>query len=120
VPGGPCSGGRTHDGPARSRRDTAGDRTVAREVTPDWVLAHPAGTLLLIDARFRPADGPLVFGDQKEMGLGVRLATPLAPAAGGRWVDAEKRVNEKGIRGKTARGVTAGPRWAVGSSGGRS
>lgn len=45
-------------------------------------LAH--GFLLVWQAEFLPAEGPLVFGDQEEMGMGVRVATPITEKNGGR------------------------------------
>jgi hypothetical protein len=45
-----------------------------------------AGTqswLLVWEATFRSETGDLVFGDQEEMGFGVRVATPLAERNGG-------------------------------------
>jgi hypothetical protein len=77
-----------------------GSRVVARETCRFTLLARPAGTLLLWDSRFAPAEGPLVFGDQEEMGLGVRLAPPLAVTRGGEITDSEGRKNEAQIRGK--------------------
>lgn len=64
--------------------------------------SRPAGTLLLIDSELTPAGEELVFGDQEEMGLGVRLATPLIVTKGGRIRSSEGKENEKGIRGTNA------------------
>ena len=64
--------------------------------------------LVLWDARLAPGDDrPLVFGDVEEMGLGVRLATPLAPAAGGTYRASHGGVNEKGVFGRPAAWVDA-------------
>lgn len=60
------------------------------------------GYLLIWQARFRAVSKDLVFGDQEEMGLGVRLHTDLTVKAGGTIRDSEGRVNEKGVWGKTA------------------
>lgn len=47
--------------------------------------ARPGGILLTWKATFLPAAiGPLVFGDQEEMGLGIRLAANLVERNGGR------------------------------------
>ena len=55
-------------------------------------------------SEFRPGDGDLVFGDQEEMGLGVRLATSLAVdrQQGGRILDSAGRKNGKEVWGQTA------------------
>lgn len=64
--------------------------------------------LLVWDARLAAGDDrPLVFGDVEEMGLGVRLAGPLAPAAGGTYRASHGGENEKGIFGRPAAWVDA-------------
>jgi hypothetical protein len=80
-----------------------GKRTIAREKCR-WVIAkRDAGYLYICDSMFSPVDGELVFGDQEEMGLGIRLATPLAVKNGGAIRDSEGRTNEKEVWGKTAK-----------------
>jgi hypothetical protein len=44
---------------------------------------RPAGWRLSWEATFQPGTGELVFGDQEEMGLGVRVATALTEKNGG-------------------------------------
>ena len=46
--------------------------------------ARPDGYLLTWEAAFAPGEQELVFGDQEEMGLGVRVATAMAEKNGGR------------------------------------
>ena len=41
------------------------------------------GYLLSWDARFHADDRDIVFGDQEEMGFGIRVATPLTESKGG-------------------------------------
>lgn len=73
----------------------------------------------LIDWRsqFRPAERELVFGDQEEMGLGMRMATPLAVdrKAGGRMLDNAGRRGADKIWGQAVQWCDyAGPlegRW---------
>lgn len=72
------------------------------EVCRVAVWSRPAGTLLLVDSELSPAGEELVFGDQEEMGLGVRLATPLIVTKGGRIRSSEGKENEKAIRGTNA------------------
>ncbi len=79
-----------------------GGTLIAEEDCRLTILVRPAGTLLIWDSEFRPREGDLVFGDQEEMGLGVRLATPLAAVNGGRTVDSEGRIDEAGVWGKQA------------------
>lgn len=59
-----------------------------------------SGYLLLWESLFTPADKMVLFGDQEEMGLAVRLSTPLTVTRGGRIVDSQSRVNGAGVWGK--------------------
>jgi hypothetical protein len=82
---------------------TDGDRLVCRETCRYVVSVRPAGALLVIDSTFSNDDGEgFSFGDQEEMGLGVRVATPLSVKSGG-WIhDSVGRVNEKAVWGQAA------------------
>jgi hypothetical protein len=74
--------------------------------TEEWTLTflvRPAGYLLLWTSTFRAAHEPLAFGDQEEMGLGVRVATPLTEKHGGRILDAEGRQGARKVWGNAAR-----------------
>jgi hypothetical protein len=64
---------------------------------------HVLGTsyLLILDSKFR-SDRQFYFGDQEEMGLGMRVATPIAEVGGGRMRDAEGRTAAKRIWGHAA------------------
>jgi len=66
------------------------------------IRLRPDGYLLLVDSRFTASGEPVEFGDQEEMGLGVRVATPISVAQGGRILNSEGFKNEKGVWGKTA------------------
>jgi hypothetical protein len=60
------------------------------------------------DAELAPGgDARLVFGDVEEMGLGVRLATPLSPAGGGGYLASHGGRNEAGVFGRSAGWVDA-------------
>jgi hypothetical protein len=67
-------------------------------------IVRPNGFLILWDSTFKSARSAFTFGDQEEMGLGVRVATPIAVTSqtGGRILDAERRRGEKEIRGHSA------------------
>jgi len=80
-------------------RYRAGERVVCEETCRVTVLRRGAGLLLVLDSAFSGPE-PFAFGDQEEMGLGVRVATPLAVKAGGRMRDNAGRTNEKEIWGK--------------------
>ena len=79
-----------------------GDRIFGEETCRITILARPAGDLIVWDSEFRSVGGDLVFGDQEEMGLGIRVATPLAVVKGGRIADSEGRLNEAKVWGKQA------------------
>jgi hypothetical protein len=74
----------------------------ATETCRVTVLPREAGTLLLLDSEFVPLGGELAFGDQEEMGLGVRVATPLTVTKGGRIRNRDGGENEKAVRGTNA------------------
>jgi hypothetical protein len=94
-------------GPGRGRfavrnHHVKGGRVIGEEVCRLTVLVRPAGTLLTWDSEFRPQGGELLFGDQEEMGLGIRVATPLAVVKGGRITDSAGRVDEAQVWGQQA------------------
>jgi hypothetical protein len=96
-----------HGGPGRGtfvvrNRYEKGDRVIGEETCRITILVRPAGHLIVWDSVFRPLGGELAFGDQEEMGLGVRVATPLVVVKGGRITDSEGRVNEAQVWGQEA------------------
>ncbi|REK08941.1 MAG: hypothetical protein DWQ37_18925 [Planctomycetota bacterium] len=82
-------------------RYVADGATMCEELCRIAVRKLPAGTLILWDSTFT---GPreFAFGDQEEMGLGVRVATPLAAKNGGRLTNADGLVGEDQVWGKQA------------------
>jgi hypothetical protein len=65
--------------------------------------AGEGATLITVDATFTPSGDSFYFGDQEEMGLGVRLATDLTVKHGdGVIVNSEGGRNEAGTWGKRA------------------
>ena len=58
--------------------------------------------LLTWDAEIRGEGRELVFGDQEEMGLGVRMATALTEKAGGLVVNSDGLTGAKTVWGKPA------------------
>ncbi|MFN0166602.1 MAG: PmoA family protein [Bryobacteraceae bacterium] len=75
---------------------------VCRQTSGVTLLARPAGYLLIWEATFQPERRDLVFGDQEEMGLGIRVATPIAVKQGGVITDAAGRRNEPEVWGNGA------------------
>jgi hypothetical protein len=78
-----------------------GDREVCIEDCAYSVELLPQGWELRQESRFTGARA-FAFGDQEEMGLGIRVATPLAVKNGGQMRNSEGLENEKAIWGKTA------------------
>jgi hypothetical protein len=82
-------------------RYTANDKTVCEEVCRIEITAHKAGYLIDWTSEFTgPAE--FHFGDQEEMGLGVRVATPLTAKNGGQILNSTGAKNEKQVWGKAA------------------
>jgi hypothetical protein len=60
------------------------------------------GYLVAWQATFSPQIGPLSFGDQEEMGFGIRVATPLSEKNGGTVKNSDGLTGAKNTWGKTA------------------
>lgn len=82
-----------------------GLETVCREDCRYRFRPQPWGCLIIIDSTFTAVLDNCKFGDQmEEMGLGIRVATPLAVNSkqGSRILDSEGRVNERDVRERLA------------------
>ena len=67
------------------------------------MVARPEGTLLLWRSELRSGAGELRFGSQEEMGLGVRVASPLRVKGGsGSIRNSAGGIDEAGTWGKEA------------------
>lgn len=77
-------------------------REVCRETCRYRFHELPHGVLLDWDSTFRSADADITFGDQEELGVGVRLARQIAVVSklGGRILNSNGEMNEKGFNGK--------------------
>jgi len=83
-------------------RYLAGERIVCREVARYTLCAVEPGYLFTLDSEFS-GDEPFAFGDQEEMGLGVRLATPLTVKQGsGSITGSDGGKNEREVWGRQA------------------
>lgn len=76
-------------------------KTICEELCRIEILVEPSGYLILWDSNFSGPDG-FYFGDQEEMGLGFRVATPLAVKNGGQLTNSDGLENEKQVWGKPA------------------
>lgn len=82
----------------------AGEKMVCQEACRYTLqqLGDSSDWMLISDSTFSPDGEPVVFGDQEEMGFGVRVATPITVKNGGRILNSEGAVNEAGVWGKQA------------------
>ena len=89
---------------------TDNSKVVCQESCNFSVLVQPSGYLLVWDTTFT-SDQEFYFGDQEEMGIGFRVATPIrvesesagsVPAGNGAMVDSAGRRNGDEIWGNTA------------------
>jgi len=80
----------------------ADDKTICTEDCSLTFSARPSGYLIDWISEFRSDIVEFTFGDQEEMGLGVRVATPLAVVKDGEIVDSQGRKNGKEVWGKQA------------------
>jgi hypothetical protein len=113
--GAPCS---TYKFTANNSYITKDKEEYARESSLFSFTPRQGGWLLSMDITFRALDDALTFGDQEEMGLGVRLATPLIVKNGGTILNSQGGKDEKGCWGKAAAwcdysGVIAKKRYGI-------
>ena len=87
---------------AENSLQAANGGEVCKQTSRLTLAARPAGYLLIWEATFRPEQRDMVFGDQEEMGLGIRVATPIAVKQGGAIRDALGRRNEREVWGNSA------------------
>ncbi len=102
---------------------TDGKNRVLAELVKYTILVRPSGTLLLTNSTFSSESGDFAFGDQEEMGLGVRVNTKFTVQYGkghitnaeglkegkGTWGEASKWVDYSGLVDNKNVGVTIMP-----------
>ncbi|MEW4528298.1 PmoA family protein [Maioricimonas sp. JC845] len=96
--GGPATG--TFVEEKRYLRDDSSE--VCRERFRCTIVPRPEGRLLVWDSTFT-GERPFTFGDQEEMGLGMRVATPISEVEHGRLRDSERRTRAASIWSHPAR-----------------
>lgn len=82
-------------------RYLADGRLVCEELRRIRIRTTPRGTRIDWRSEFT-GPAPFAFGDQEEMGLGVRVATDRIVTRGGAITDSEGRTNEREIWGRAA------------------
>lgn len=65
------------------------------------IRADQDAYLFVLESHFR-SEKEFYFGDQEEMGLGIRVATPISEMSGGKLTDSEGRQNAKKIWSNSA------------------
>ena len=81
-------------------RYVADGETVCTEVCRHRIVVQPDGWLLTYESQFT-GEAEFYFGDQEELGLGVRMRAELRVKGGdGRIRNADGRVNEPNVWGK--------------------
>jgi len=81
---------------------TASGQTVCKQTSRITLAVRPCGYLLIWDATFQSDERDFVFGDQEEMGLGVRVATAITQKNGGMIRNSAGMESAKATWGKTA------------------
>jgi hypothetical protein len=76
-------------------------RTICTETCRITVSIQPEGYSIDWLSTFQSPE-EFTFGDQEEMGLGLRIATPLSVVSGGEILDSEGRKNGADVWGKQA------------------
>jgi hypothetical protein len=76
--------------------------TLAKLISTFTLVSVPDGYLLTWNAAFTPATDNFAFGDQEEMGFGIRVATPISEKSGGLVKNSDGLTGAKNAWGKTA------------------
>lgn len=84
-----------------SHLKTPADKVLAELVSQLTISVEAESWRLVWDATFNSRED-LVFGDQEEMGFGVRLATPLTELKGGTMVNSRGQINAAATWGQPA------------------
>lgn len=78
-------------------------KTLFTETCAYTIAAAKDGYIIVAESEFKPEDEAFAFGDQEEMGFGVRLATPLSVKHGGGMIrNSVGGEQEAGTWGKPA------------------
>ena len=88
----------------RYETDEGQSAPVSEETCRYTFRVDTSGYFVIIQSTFGSAKGDFAFGDQEEMGFGVRLNTPLTVKFGsGRILNSDGGKNENGTWGKKSR-----------------
>jgi hypothetical protein len=87
---------------AESTMIATNGEALAKLISNFTLATLPDGYLLTWHAAFTPAIDNFVFGDQEEMGFGIRVATPISEKNGGLVKNSDGLTGAKNAWGKTA------------------
>jgi uncharacterized membrane protein YkoI len=99
--GGPGRGSFTVSNFYLDSKDSTGNR-IAHEICKYTILVRPSYYILIYDSTISSDKSDLVFGDDQEYGLGIRVQTPIEERHGGQILNAEGLKGEKGTYGKAS------------------
>ena len=83
-------------------RYVSNGKLICRETCTHKVVVIRDGWLLICDSTFRSDEGDFTFADQEEMGLGVRVTTPITEKNGGVILNSDGRKTARGTWGRPA------------------
>jgi hypothetical protein len=98
----PVGGARVGTFAVQNAYVTRDGTTACREMCRYRIIVQQIGCFLLCDSTFFSEERDFVFGDQEEMGLGIRMATALIVNEGGSIVNSAGLKDEKGAWGTQA------------------
>ena len=93
----------------KNRYMAEGGKVNCTEICKITFLVRPAGTLILWQSTFWSDDADFFFGDEEEMGLGIRVATPISERIKSRRL--EKKVKAQGLITNSKGGKKAKACW---------
>lgn len=100
--GGPGKGTFTVSNFYLDSKDASGNR-IAHEICKYTILARPDCYTIIYDSTISSDEHDLVFGDDQEYGLGIRVQTPIEERYGGQILNAEGGKGADEAYGKAAK-----------------
>jgi len=82
-------------------KDSSGNR-IAHEICRYTILVRPSYYILIYDSTISSDESDLVFGDDQEYGLGIRVATPIEERHGGQILNADGLTGAEDMYGKAS------------------
>jgi len=99
--GGPGRGSFTVSNFYLDSLDSSGNR-IAHEICNYTILVRPSYYILIYDSTISSDERDLIFGDDQEYGLGIRVATPIEERNGGQILNADGLKGAENLYGKAS------------------